>query len=92
MQTPEYAMVIEPQKTKRGQHYSAYFPDLPGCATMARSLPELRKHAKEAVALYLWGLEQTGQPIPPPSAQVDFVRAPQPPTRQPPRKRLKRSV
>ena len=44
-----YAMVIEPQKTKRGQHYSAYFPDLPGCAAMARSLPELRKHAKEAV-------------------------------------------
>lgn len=39
-----YAMVIEPQKTKRGQHYCASFPDLPGCATMARSLPELRKH------------------------------------------------
>lgn len=76
MNVAKYAMVIEPGLDRQGKYYSAYFPDLPGCATMGRTRAELRSHAKEAVALYLWGLEQTGQPIPKPSVQVDFVSAP----------------
>jgi len=73
----KYAMVIESCKDARGRYFSAFFPDLPGCATMGRTLAQLREHAKEAIALYLWGLERSGQPVPAPSARVDFVEAPQ---------------
>jgi predicted RNase H-like HicB family nuclease len=33
-------------------NFSAYFPDLPGCATAGTTMEELRSNAKEALLLY----------------------------------------
>ena len=72
----EYTMVVEAAYDKRGNYYGGYFPDLPGCTTMGSDLKELHRNAKEAVALYLEGLRQTGQPIPKPSSKLIRIKVP----------------
>jgi predicted RNase H-like HicB family nuclease len=46
---------------------SIEFPDLPGCLTCADTTEEAIKHAKEAMALHLFGMEQDGEEIPEPT-------------------------
>lgn len=77
----EYLMIVEPTEDGEGEYYCAYFPDLPGCTTMAPTLRELDANAREAVELYLGALKQSGQPIPEPihefrkvSVNSEFVR------------------
>ena len=43
------------------------FPDLPGCYTNAKTAEEAMRMAKDALGLHLCGMEQDGDPIPPPS-------------------------
>jgi len=45
----------------------ARVPDLDGCYSCGETLEEAREHIKEAIALYLEDLKETGKPIPPPS-------------------------
>lgn len=64
-----YAVVIE-----AGEHnLSAYVPDLPGCVTTGKSVEEIERNIREAIALHLEGLLEDGDPIPEPHTTVTNV-------------------
>lgn len=46
---------------------SIEFPDLPGCLSCADDMNEALLNAKEALGLYLFGLEEDGENIPDPT-------------------------
>jgi predicted RNase H-like HicB family nuclease len=64
-----YAIVIE----KAEGNYSAYVPDLPGCAATGASPEEAEKDIREAIEFHLSGLREDGLPIPQPSSRVEYV-------------------
>ena len=65
----QYAIVIE-----RGENsFGAYVPDLPGCVAVGESEEEARTLIREALAFHLDGLREDGEPIPLPSAHVEYV-------------------
>jgi predicted RNase H-like HicB family nuclease len=65
----EYLVVVE-----RGErNYSAYLPDLPGCATTGDTREEALALMKEAVALHLKGMREDGVPIPTPTASAEYL-------------------
>ena len=43
------------------------FPDLPGCLPCADTMEEAVAHAKEALQLHLYGMEEDGEEIPEPT-------------------------
>lgn len=45
-------------------NYSAWSPDLPGCAATGATIEECVAHMKEAIAFHLEGLAEDGDPIP----------------------------
>jgi len=65
----KYAIVIEPTDTG----YGGYAPDLPGLGVVGDSADEVRQLLREAIALHLAGLREDGDPVPPPSAEIDYV-------------------
>jgi predicted RNase H-like HicB family nuclease len=64
-----YAIVIE----NAGPNYSAYAPDLPGCAATGATVEEVQREIREAIEFHLEGLREDGLPIPPPSSAVSYV-------------------
>jgi predicted RNase H-like HicB family nuclease len=58
----QYLVVYE--KSDDGSIW-ARVPDLDGCYSCGETLEEAREHIKEAIALYLEDLKETGKPIPP---------------------------
>lgn len=64
-----YAIVIE----NAGPNYSAYAPDLPGCAATGATVEEAQREIREAIEFHLEGLREDGLPIPPPSSAVGYV-------------------
>jgi predicted RNase H-like HicB family nuclease len=69
-----YAMIIEPGRDRRGRrYYCAYFPDLPGCATMGSDRAHLMRMAREAVEIHLQVTQDFGEPVPLPSSEVATV-------------------
>ena len=64
-----YAIVIE----KAESNYSAYVPDLPGCATTGATIVEVEQGIREAIKFHLAGMREDGQPIPQPSSEVEYV-------------------
>ena len=46
---------------------SIHFPDLPGCLPCADNLEVAFQHAKEALQLHIYGMEEDGEEIPAPS-------------------------
>lgn len=64
-----YAIVIE----RTASNYSAYVPDLPGCAATGNTLGEVEEQIREAVVFHLDGLREDGLSAPPPSSRVDYV-------------------
>jgi len=64
-----YLIVIE----NAGSNYSAYSPDLPGCATTGTSVEETKRNMEEAIEFHLDGLREEGLPIPEPSSIADYV-------------------
>lgn len=64
-----YAVVIE----DAGANYSAYVPDLPGCVATGATIREVEKNIREAIEMHLDGMREDGEPIPPPSSQVEYV-------------------
>ncbi|UZR27142.1 type II toxin-antitoxin system HicB family antitoxin [Methylococcus mesophilus] len=63
-----YAIVIEPA----GGNFSAYVPDLPGCIATGATLQETEVNIREAILLHLDGIKEDGEPIPVPSAVVEY--------------------
>lgn len=57
-----FVIIVE----KAERNYSAYAPDLPGCAATGASPEEARTRMQEAIALHLEGLRESNEPIPEP--------------------------
>jgi len=60
----KYLIVIETTDTG----YSAYSPDLPGCAATGRTVEETQQLMKEAIEFQLGGLKEEGLPMPIPKS------------------------
>jgi predicted RNase H-like HicB family nuclease len=65
----KYAIVIE----KAENNYSAYVPDLPGCIATGGTIKEVEREIREAIEFHLDGMREDGEPIPPPTSQVEYV-------------------
>jgi len=48
---------------------------IPGCVATGKTKEEARQNILEALSLHLEGLREDGLPIPPPSAEADYVGA-----------------
>ncbi len=65
----KYLVVIEPT----GTGFSAYSPDLPGCASTGTNREEIERNVQEAIELHLKGLREEGYPVPEPSTSSAYV-------------------
>lgn len=64
-----YLTIIE----KTGTGYSAYSPDLPGCASTGVTYEEVEKNMREAIEFHLDGLKSEGYEIPQPSTSSTYI-------------------
>lgn len=61
-----FTAILEPENEK----YLVSFPDLPGCNTFGDDLADAIEMAEDALNLWLTDAEESGDPIPQPSANV----------------------
>ena len=54
-------------------NYSAWSPDLPGCAATGDTLEEVEREMRAAIAFHLEGLAADGETIPEPSGPGVYV-------------------
>lgn len=66
----EYLVVVEKGKTS----YGAYVPDLPGCVAVAETRREVLKLIREAIALHIEALRESGEPVPTPVSRSEVVK------------------
>lgn len=64
-----YPIVIEPT----GTGYSAYSPDVSGCAAVGDTAEETRRNLQDALVAHFQAMREVGEPIPEPHASVDYV-------------------
>ena len=64
-----YPVIIE--RTETG--YSAYSPDVSGCAAAGDTKEETRRNFQDALSAHFEAMREVGEPIPEPSASVDYV-------------------
>jgi predicted RNase H-like HicB family nuclease len=69
MNVRRYALVIE--ETATG--YSAFSPDVPGCAAVGDTEQETRRNFQDALAAHFEAMREVGEPIPDPHSSVDYV-------------------
>lgn len=60
MKNYTYRIIIEPD----GKYFHAYVPALPGCHTFGKTIAEAKKHARDAIEVYVRSLIDHGEPIP----------------------------
>jgi predicted RNase H-like HicB family nuclease len=65
----QYAIIIE----KSATGFGAFVPDLPGCVAVGETEDEVIQLIREAIEFHIDGLREDGQPIPPPTARVDYI-------------------
>ncbi len=65
----KYLIVVE--KTDTG--YSAFSPDVPGCAAVGDTREEVEQNIHEAIEFHVEGLRQEGYAIPEPSSYSSYV-------------------
>ncbi|MCC6237527.1 MAG: type II toxin-antitoxin system HicB family antitoxin [Dehalococcoidia bacterium] len=53
--------------------WSAYVPDLPGCVAAGDTRDETERLTREAVALHIESLRESGDPVPSPGAWTSLV-------------------
>jgi predicted RNase H-like HicB family nuclease len=53
--------------------FSAYSPDVPGCAAVGDSEEETRSSFRDALSSHFEAMREIGEPIPEPSSSVDYV-------------------
>lgn len=56
------------------RNFSAYVPDLPGCVSTGRTLAEVRRNIREAIAFHIEGTEADGETVPEPTSTCAMVR------------------
>ena len=66
-----YAIVIE----QAGSNYSAFVPDLPGCAATGATRAEAERQIQTAISLHIEGLRADGLDVPEPTSTVATVEA-----------------
>lgn len=66
-----YAIIIERSSTGFG----AYAPDLPGVGVVGDTRDEVRQLIREAIELHVQGLREDGEPVPPATAEIEYVEA-----------------
>ena len=69
MSAKRYPVIIEPT----GTGYSAYSPDVPGCAAIGDTEAETRRNFQGALAAHFEAMREIGEPIPEPHSSVDYV-------------------
>ena len=69
MSVRRYPVVIE--QTTTG--YSAYSPDVDGCAAVGDTEEETRRNFQDALAVHFEAMREIGEPIPEPHTSVDYV-------------------
>jgi len=69
MSVRRYPVVIE--QTTTG--YSAYSPDVAGCAAAGDTEEETRRNFQDALAVHFEAMREVGEPIPEPHTSVDYV-------------------
>jgi predicted RNase H-like HicB family nuclease len=75
-QAEKYLILIEGGPPS---NYSAWSPDLPGCAATGDTLEEVEAEMRDAIAFHLEGLAEHGDPIPEGSGPGVYVAlTPQP--------------
>ena len=65
----KYLVVIEPTSTG----FSAYSPDLPGCASTGTTREEVERNMREAIEFHVEGLRGEGFAVPEPSTSSTYV-------------------
>ena len=63
-----YLIIIETTSTG----YSAYSPDLPGCAATGRTREEVERQMHEAIQFHIEGLRLAGERIPEPRSEASY--------------------
>ena len=66
----EYSVIIE----NAGSNFSAYSPDVPGCAATGDTIQETELNFREALQFHLDGLRADGLEIPEPTTIATKVR------------------
>jgi predicted RNase H-like HicB family nuclease len=69
MTLKRYPLVIE--RTNTG--YSAFSPDVPGCAAVGDTEEETRRNFQDALTAHFEAMREIGEPIPEPRSSVDYV-------------------
>jgi predicted RNase H-like HicB family nuclease len=69
MSARRYPVVIE----QTGTGYSAYSPDVSGCAAVGNTEEEARRNFQDALAAHFQAMSEVGEPIPEPHTLVDYV-------------------
>jgi predicted RNase H-like HicB family nuclease len=65
-----FTVILEPEADGG---FSAWVPDLPGCASQGETREEVMGNIREAIECHLAGLLADGLPVPAPRALVDAV-------------------
>jgi predicted RNase H-like HicB family nuclease len=73
MSVYRFLVIIE----KGNGKYSAYSPDLPGCAATGETLQEVESNMYEAIQLHVKELLEDGLPIPEGQTVAEYVAIPQ---------------
>ena len=60
MKNYTYRIIIEPD----GKYYHAYVPALSGCHTFGKTIAEAKKHAREAIEIYVRSLIEHNELVP----------------------------
>jgi predicted RNase H-like HicB family nuclease len=53
--------------------YSAFSPDVPGCAAVGDTEEQTRRNFEDALAAHFDAMREIGEPIPEPRSSVDYV-------------------
>jgi predicted RNase H-like HicB family nuclease len=69
MREKRFPVIIE--QTTTG--YSAYSPDVSGCAAVGDMREDTRRNIQDALAEHIEARREAGEPIPEPSVSVDYV-------------------
>ena len=65
----KYPVIIE----KADSNYSAYSPDLPGCAATGQTVKETILRMRDAIQFHIEGLKREGLVIPEPSTKIEYI-------------------
>ena len=65
----KYLIVIE----KARDNYSAFSPDLPGCAATGKSRAAVERNMKKAIVMHVRGLRRGNLPLPEPRSSAEYV-------------------